>query len=123
MGEERDEAVVVEVAVADVVADLHAPHAVGEAALELLAGEVGVLQRHLADRHEPPVAGGAQLEQRVVEDAGALHRLLGRAAVGEQHRRGRDDLHVDAVAVHVGQAHGGVPAGRRDRPELAARRP
>ena len=39
-------------------------------------------------------------------------------AVGEQHRRGRDDLDVHAVAVHVGQAHRGVPTGRRDGPEL-----
>ena len=35
VGEERDEALVVEVTVADVVADLHAPSSRGEAALEL----------------------------------------------------------------------------------------
>ena len=118
MGEERDEAIVVEVTVTDVVADLHALHPVGEAALELLARQVGVLQRDLADRHEPAVAGRAQLEEGVVEDAGALHRLLGGATVGEQHRRRRHHLDVDAVAIHVGKAHRRVPAGRRHRTEL-----
>ena len=58
-----DDPVVVEVAVADVVADLHASHPGGEGALELAAGEVGVLQRHLGDRHEPAAARRAQLEQ------------------------------------------------------------
>ena len=120
VAEERDQAVVVEVAIADVVADLHALHPGSHRPLQLPAGQVGVLQRHLADRDQPPAAASAQLQQCVVEDAGALHRLLGGAAVGEQHRGRRDHLHVDAVAVHVGKAHGGIPAGRRDRAERRA---
>ena len=89
-----------------------------EAALQLTARQIGVLQRHLPDRHQPAVPRRAQLEQGVVEDAGTLHRLLRRAAVGEQHGRRRDDLDVDAIAVHVGEAHWGVPARRRHGTEL-----
>ena len=50
---------------------------------------------------------------------GSVFALLGRALVGEQDRGGRHQLHVDAVSVHVGHADVGVPAGRRDRAELA----
>ena len=49
--EERDHALVVEVTVADVVADLDARVPGGQAPVQLRAGRVGVLQRHLAERH------------------------------------------------------------------------
>ena len=51
--QEGDDAGVVEIAVADVVADLDAAMAAGKAAIELGAGGVGVLQRHLAERQQP----------------------------------------------------------------------
>ena len=56
VAEEVDDAVVVEVALADVVADLDAGVPGGEAAIELGARLIGVLERHLAERDQPVTA-------------------------------------------------------------------
>ena len=54
---------VVEVAVADVVADLDADVPGGQAAVQLGAGRVRVLQRHLAERHQPVRRPAAQISR------------------------------------------------------------
>ena len=63
-------------------------------------------------------ACGRDVEGEVVEDRGHGRRLLGGAAVGEEHRGRRDHLQVDAVVVHVDDALVGVPAGVGDAAEL-----
>ena len=75
--QELDDAVVVEVALADVVADLDAGVAGGEAAIELGARRVGILERHLAERDQPVAAVGDALQRQVVEDPRHLDRLAG----------------------------------------------
>ena len=116
--QELRDAGVVQVAVADVVADLDARVARRQAPVQLRAGRVRVLQRHLAERDQPVVAAGDRQGQ-VVEDAGEFDRLVGRAVVAEEDRGRRDHLPVDAVGVHVALAQGRVPAGGVDAAELA----
>ena len=38
--------------------------------------------------------------------------MLDRALIGKKHGRGRDDLHIDGVPIHVVKPHLRVPAGR-----------
>jgi hypothetical protein len=107
--EERDDARVVEVAVADVVADLDAAVPGLDGPVELAAGGVGVLQRHLAERDEPLRCLGRDLQREVVEDrrggGGGVRGLV----VGEEDGGGGEHLPVDAVAVHRREPHVGVP--------------
>lgn len=117
--QELDDATPVEVRVPDVVADLDSPVPVGHASVELAAGGLRVLQRHLAERHESSRVVSGDLKGEVVEDRRHLGGLLRRPSVREEHGRGRDHLDVDPVVVHVGQASFGVPAGVADPPELA----
>ena len=120
--QERDELGVVEVARADVVADVHAGVSARHRALELGARRVDVLQRHLAQRAEAPAAARAHLERRVVEVARHVDRRRRRPLPLEEDRRRADDLHVDAGGVEVVEPRRRVPAGARHRPEVAAAR-
>ena len=70
-------AVVVEVTLTDVVADLDTGVPGREAAVELGAGGVGILERNLAERDQPVAPGGDALQGQVVEDPGHLDRLAG----------------------------------------------
>ena len=110
VAEEVDDAVVVEVALSDMVADLDAGVPGGEAAIELGARRIGVLERHLAERDQPVAARSDALQGEIVEDPGHLDRLLGGPLVAEEQRRRRHDLTVDAVGGHVGESLGGAPA-------------
>jgi len=67
--QEGDDAFVVKVLSADVVADLDSHVAVGHRALQLEARVVDIVQRHLAESVQPAVRGRAHLERRVVEVA------------------------------------------------------
>jgi hypothetical protein len=86
-------------------------------AIQLGAGQVRILQRHLAERHEPLVARQC-LQREVVEDLGELHRLRRRTLVPEEHRRRRDHLQIDAVGIHIGTPYAAIPGLRADRAEL-----
>ena len=116
--EELHGAGVVEITLTDVVADLDPSVPGGQAAVELGAGGVGVLERNLAERDQPVAPGGDALQGEVVEDLGHLDRLAGRPLVAEEQRRRRHNLTVDAVVVHVDEPVGGIPACRADRSEL-----
>ncbi len=117
--QEGDDAGVMQLAAADVVADVHAGVAVAHGAAQLAAGEISILQRHLTQRFQAPRVGGADGTAGVVEEPGALQRLQRRTLVREQQRCGAHDLHLDAVAIHVLEPHRRVPAGRGHRTELA----
>ena len=116
--EERDDALVVEVAVADVVADLDARVSGGQAPVQLRAGGVGVLQGNLAERDEPLRRTGTDLQGEVVEDPGDLRGVRPAVLVAEEHRRRRHHLLGDPVGVHVRDPHGRVPAVALDPAEL-----
>lgn len=53
MLQERDDALVVQIAVTEVIADLDADMTGGQAAVEFGASRVGVLQRDLTERQQP----------------------------------------------------------------------
>ncbi len=111
-GPERLVRRIVELADADVAADLDAAQAFGGDALELARGEVGILQRDRAQAHE---AARMALHARGdvgVEEAAELERVGRRRAVREEHRHGREHLNVDAVPIHVAQASVVVPEVR-----------
>ncbi len=92
MVEERDDSRVVEILVADVIADLHAEMPGAHAASEFGAGSVNILQRHLAERAQSSFAASAEFQRRVVKNASAIQRLLRFAVVGKKHGRGGNDL-------------------------------
>ena len=118
MLQEGDDACVIEVAVADVVADLDAEVAVHLASLDLPACGVGVLEGYLSKGKEPLGCGGTDLEREIVEDAAHLFSLDRIPAVAEEHRRRGDDLHIDAVGIHVCQPPLGIPAVGFDATKL-----
>ena len=117
--QEGDDACVIEVAVADVVADLDAEVAVHLASLDLPACGVGVLEGYLSKGKEPLGCGGTDLEREIVEDATYLVSLDRIPPVAEEHRRRGDDLHIDAVGIHVCQPAFGIPAVGFDATKLA----
>jgi len=107
--EERDDARVVEIAVADVVADLDPAVPGRHGPVELAAGGVGVLQRHLAERDEPVRRLRGDLQREVVEDRGGARGGVRGLVVGEEDRGGGEHLPVDAAPVHRREPHVGVP--------------
>lgn len=115
--EEGDQAFVVEVAVAEVVADLHADMASSLGARGFAAGRVDILQRHLGQRLEPRGAVRAEFQRVVVHALRPGHRDVCRIAVAEHHGRGAHELDVDAAAVHFLDAARGVPQRGVDRAE------
>ena len=83
----------------DAAAEAGAAQAVAlDALLELLGGEVRMLQRHARERDEPVGLGRADLGQRLVLDPDQLRRdvPVRRVPVGIDAER----LHVDALRVH-----------------------
>ena len=118
MLEKRDHSLVVEVAITDVVADLDAHMTSLHAPLQLAAGCIGILEWYLRERQQAAVARLAQLQGKIVHDAGDLLGLAHRSVVGEEDGGGGDHLHRDAVCVHVGEPDLGVPAVRADPAEL-----
>jgi hypothetical protein len=118
MLEELHDTLGVEVGIADVIADLHAVVPVGQAAVKFGARRVRILQRDLTEREQPLGRLRRDVEGEVVEDPGDRNGLLSRATVSEEDGSRRDDLHVDAVLVHVGESLVGVPARIGDASEL-----
>ena len=89
-------------------------------AVELGNGHAGILQRHRAHAHQPVGMFGDQAGDVVVDHVAAVARHLRRRRIDEMAGIGRDHLHVDAVAVHVGEA--GVEIGQFRKVDLAALR-
>ena len=104
----------------DVGADLDASHPeiVCEIA-QFLDGGIGVLQRHGAERLEPPGIPGCCLDELLVRQARDLRPQFGVGPVVVLVNRDRDRLDIDAHAVHVGDPDVEHVHLRFDRLELA----
>ena len=87
---------------------------------ELGDGHAGILQRHGAHAHQPVGMFRDHAGDVVVDHVAAVARHFGRRRIDEVAGVGRDHLHVDAVAVHVGEA--GVEVGQFRKVDLAALR-
>ena len=117
MMQEGHDARIVEIFLANVIADLHSQMSGAHAPAQFLARRVNILQRNLAQRFQPALALRAQFQRRIVEQARAIQRVLHGTIVREQHRSGRENLHLDAVPVHFVEPHFGIPARRIDLAE------
>ena len=91
-----------------------------DGAVELGDGHAGILQRHRAHAHQPVGVFGDHVGDMVVDHVAAVARHFRRRRIDEVAGIGRDHLHVDAVAVHVGEA--GVEIGQFWKVDLAALR-
>ncbi len=119
MVQKGDDARVVEIFLANVISDLHAQMPRAHAAREFLARRVNILQRNLAQRFQPALPFRAEFERRVVEQLRAVERMCHGALIRKQHRRSREYLHLDTVAVHLTQTNVRIPAGGIDVSEKA----
>src|SRR6476659_8589072 len=115
--QEGHDAFVVEVAVADVVADLNSHMTVADTAIKLGARLIGVLERYLAEREQPGVRC-RDLQPEVVEDPGDRRRFDGVSMVGEAHGCRRHYLETDIVDVHISETKLRVPRVGGDSPKL-----
>ena len=102
--QESNDAGIVEVLRADMVADLYANVPGLHASAHLGAGGIDVLQRHLTKRLEAAIGATAHFQRSIVEDARNFQRLLRRPVVRKQHRRCGDHLQVYALPVKVLQS-------------------
>jgi hypothetical protein len=81
--QERDDFRVVQIARADMIADLNAEMSARHGAIDFGARGIDILQRRLAKRAQTAAAAPADLECGVVEDAGAFERMGCVARVSE----------------------------------------
>src|SRR5690242_12488896 len=84
---EGDDAGVVEIPVADMIADLDAAMTAGEAAFDFRTRCVRILQRNLAERPQPVRLRCTDLERQIIEDARDAGRFIPVVRVGEKRRR------------------------------------
>ena len=100
---------------------IHRAHAEGvDRAVELAAGEIGVLHRNGAQARETRRVRAYGRGDVVVQEPRELVRRMRGLVIREHHGHGRQDLHRDAAFVALADAHGGVPAVRLDVAEVAA---
>ena len=116
--EESHEPGIVEVAVADMVADVHPDVARVPGPADLGARGIDVLERRLAERSEAGRIVGAHLRRPVVDEPRPRNGRGHRRVVAEQDRCRGDHLDGHTVLVHRGQAGRRIPQRRSDRPEL-----
>lgn len=81
-----------------------------DAALQLLDGEVRVLQWHCGQPNEPSWVLPDDICHVVVEESGPLHDGIGGGVVVEEHGHCGDSLDVDAGSIHLGDACERIPA-------------
>ena len=91
-----------------------------DGAVQFGDGHAGVLQRHGAHAHQPVGVFCHHAGDVIVDHVATLARHFGRRRIDEMAGIGRDHLHIDAVAVHVGQT--GVEIGQFRKIDLAALR-
>ena len=91
-----------------------------DGAVQFGDGHAGVLQRHRAHAHQPVRMPCDQACDMIVDHMAAVARHFRRRGIDEMTGIGRDHLHVDAVAVHVGEA--GIEIGQFRKIDLAALR-
>ena len=105
----------------DIGAELDAAKAeLLDGAVQLGDGHAGVLQRHRAHAHQPVGMFRHHAGDVIVDHVAAIARHFRRRRIDEMAGIGRDHLHVDAVAVHVGET--GVEIGQLRKIDLAALR-
>ena len=110
-GKEFFEAGAGEIDAPDIGAELDAAEAeLLDRAVEFGNGHAGILQRHRAHAHQPVGMLATMAGDMVVDHAATVARHFRRRRIDEVTWIGRDHLHVDAVAVHVGEA--GVEVGQ-----------
>jgi hypothetical protein len=119
MLQEFHDARIIEIFFSNVITDLDAEVSIVHAAVKFGASEVSVLQGNLAKRLQPAFGALAHLERNIVKQARAIQSVLCLAGVGKKDRRGGNNLHVNAVAVHVFETHVHVPARGSNVPEHA----
>ena len=119
MVKEGEYARVIEIFIADVIADLHAEMSGAHAASEFDARGINILQRNLAERAQSSFAASAELERRIIKQAGAVEGVLRFAVIGKKNRRGGNNLMIYAVAIHLLEADIRIPASRGDLPKNA----
>ncbi len=81
--QEGHDAGIIEILLANVIADLHSEMSRSHAAAQFLARRVNILQRNLAQRFQPALALRAQLQRSVIEQTRAIQRVLRRTLVCE----------------------------------------
>ena len=101
MLKEGDNTGVIEIPVADMVADLDAAMTASKAAFDLRTRCVCVLQRNLAERPQPIRLRCTDLERQIIEDASDAGRLIPGVRVGKKGRGRRHRLDRNAVLVHI----------------------
>ena len=89
MMQKRHDAGIVEIFLANMVADLHAEMARPHASRKFLACGIDILQRNLAQRLQPAFALRAKLQRGVIEQVRAIERMFNGTIVGKQHRASR----------------------------------
>jgi hypothetical protein len=119
MVEEREDSRVIEIFIADVIADLHAEMPRTHAAGEFGAGGVNILQRNLAERAQPSFAASADFERRIIKHVGAIQRVPRFAVVGKKNGRSGNNLMIYVVTIHLLEADIRIPARRGDLPKHA----
>ena len=120
-GEEFFQARAGEVDTPDIGAEFDAAEAeLFDGAVEFGNGHAGILQRHRAHAHQPVGMFCDHVGDMVVDHMAAVARHFRRRRIDEMAGIGRDHLHVDAVAVHVGEP--GLEIGQFRKIDLAALR-
>ena len=109
--QERHQPGIIQIFIANMIADLHAQMSTLLAARKFLAGHIDVLQRHLAQRFQSALSLRAQFKSRIVELPRAIQRMLRRTLIRKQYRGSGDHLHIYAIAIHILQSSLGIPTG------------
>ena len=119
MVEERYDSWVIEIFIANMIADLHAEMSGAHAASEFGAGGVNILQRNLAERAKSSFAASTDFERRIIKHAGTIQRVLRFAVVGKKNGRSGNNLMIYVVTIHLLEADIRIPARRGDLPKHA----
>lgn len=118
VGEKLDQRAVVEVVIAEVVADVDAAEALSHGVADHRTGGFGVLEGHLAERGQPVRGVRGVSQQMRVDRPAPLDGALGFEVVAEQHGGTGQHLDVHAEPVQVGDTLRRVPQGAAHRPVL-----
>jgi hypothetical protein len=117
--QKRQDAGIIEILFAYVIADFYADMPGVHAASKLRAGRVNILQRHLAQSSKSSLASVAHFQSGIIKEARTFEGTLRLAVVREKNRSRRNYLLVYSVAIHFLETHTDVPAIRGYAPKFA----
>jgi hypothetical protein len=117
--QKRQDAGIIEILFAYVIADFDADMPGVHAASKLRAGRVNILQRHLAQRLQSSLASVAHFQSGIIKQARTFQGTLRLTVVREKNRSRGNYLPVYSVAIHLLETHTDVPAIRGYAPEFA----